>query len=170
MPSSATSVHALCAWPWQVLLQLEPAGSEVEELALKAGGRGISFVDYILPGFRNWNLSNQGREWCLEDVGKIFLIGTEGLQRISRELASNRVTMIKYGAMCDQVAALPGKCLMKAGVSQAKEHEPGHNWGKGNARYLQSCGTGKLGASGHGRTRKGAEKFRSRAFGGHVAV
>lgn len=57
---------------------------------------------------------------------------------------------------------------MKAGVSQAKEHEPGHNWRKGNAHYLQSCGTGKLGAQ--RRVPKGTEKIRSRDFRGHMAV
>ena len=57
---------------------------------------------------------------------------------------------------------------MKAGISQAKEHEAGHNRRKGNACYLQSCGTGKLGAQ--RRTPKGAEKIRSRAFRRHVAV
>jgi len=67
--------------------------SAAEELAPKTGTGGISSLDRTLPGFRDWNLSKQERGWCLEDVGKIFLIGTEGSQRISRELGSNRVTV-----------------------------------------------------------------------------
>lgn len=70
-------------------------------------GEGFSF-HCTPPGFTNWNLSNWGRGWCLEDVAKIFLIGNEGLQRISRELGSNRVTATECGPTCDLVAALPG--------------------------------------------------------------
>lgn len=123
---NSRGVQSSC--PWHVLLRTEPAGRAVEELAGKTGRWGIAFDDYILPGFRSWNLSNRGRGWCLEDVGKLFLIGTEGLQRISLELGLNRVTVIKYRATCDSVAALPGKkCFIKAHVSQAVEQEPGHN-------------------------------------------
>lgn len=94
-------------WPWWVSLPLVPAGYEMGELAPNAGGWGVSF-HCTPPGFTNWNLSNWGRGWCLEDVAKIFLIGNEGLQRISRELGSNRVTATECGPTCDLVAALPG--------------------------------------------------------------
>lgn len=156
----------LCLLLWQVLLQLEPAGSETVELALEAGGWGVSSADYPLPGFRNRYISNQGRRGCLEDVGKLFLIGAEGLQRISQELGSNGVIVIKYGATCDQSRHFQER------VSNASRSGQGasawHTRRKGSGRCLQSCGMGENRAP--RRMSKGAVTIGSRVFRVQPAV
>lgn len=92
-----------------------------------------------IPGCRNWSVSSWEKGGCLEDVGKIFLIGTESLQSISRELGRNGVRVLKR---VGSAAALPGK---NAQGSQAMEHEPGHSWREGNTCCQQSPGHQELG-------------------------
>lgn len=87
-----------------------------------------------IPGCRNWSVSSWEKGGCLEDVGKIFLIGTESLQSISRELGRNGVRVLKR---VGSAAALPGN---NAQGSQVMEHEPGHSWRKGNTCCQQSPG------------------------------
>lgn len=93
-------LSVLSTGPWRVLLPAEPGRCETE-LAVRAEG-----FPYTLPDCVNSNLSKRERRLCLEDVGMRFVIGTEDLKSISRELGLNRIIMIKCARTCDE--ALPG--------------------------------------------------------------